>query len=63
MKNISIKNILTSNVFSISPDTPLTDAIPLMEKNKISCLVVTENKKPAGILTLFVIFRYAQKME
>jgi CBS domain-containing protein len=51
MKNISIKNILTSNVISIHPDTPLTDAISLMEKNKISCLIVAENKKPVGILT------------
>ncbi len=51
MKNISIRKILTSNVISISPDMLLADAVSLMEKNKISCLVVAENKKPAGILT------------
>ncbi len=51
MKNISIKKILTSNVISVSPDTPLADAISLMDKNKISCLVVADNKKPVGILT------------
>ncbi|RJR15527.1 MAG: CBS domain-containing protein, partial [Nitrospiraceae bacterium] len=51
MKNISIKKILTSKVISVAPDTPLADAISLMEKNKISCLVVARNKKPVGILT------------
>jgi len=51
MKNISIKKILTSAVISVPPDTPLADAILLMKKNKISCLVVARNKKPVGILT------------
>lgn len=51
MKNILIKNILTSNVITVLPDTPLANAIRLMEKNRISCLVVAANKKPVGILT------------
>ncbi|MBI4681809.1 MAG: CBS domain-containing protein [Nitrospirae bacterium] len=51
MKKIPIKKILTSNVISVPPDTPLSDAVSLMEKNKISCLVVAKNKKPVGILT------------
>ncbi len=51
MKNITVKKILTSNVVSILPDTPLAEAVSLMEKNKISCLVIAEDQKPVGILT------------
>ncbi len=51
MKNISIRKILTSNVISVPSSLTLVDAISMMEKNKISCLVVADNKKPVGILT------------
>jgi PAS domain S-box-containing protein len=43
--------MLTSNVISVSTGTTLSKAISLMEKNKISCLVITDKKKPVGILT------------
>jgi signal transduction histidine kinase len=47
----AVKEILTSNVLSISPDTPILEAVSLMRTNKISCLVVQENKKAVGIFT------------
>lgn len=51
MKEKSVRKILSSKVISVSPDIPLRDAVSLMKKNKISCLVVTDNKKPVGIFT------------
>jgi signal transduction histidine kinase len=46
-----VKEIITSKVLSISPDTPILEAVSLMRNNKISCLVVHENRKPVGIFT------------
>ncbi|MBI3591890.1 MAG: CBS domain-containing protein [Nitrospirae bacterium] len=51
MKDRSLKKVLTSDVISVSPETPVSEVIALMEKHKISCMVVTENKKPVGIFT------------
>ena len=38
-------------VFTISPDTPVSDAMKLMSKKKIGALVVTEKGKMVGILS------------
>ena len=48
---MKIRKILTSTVISVSPDTTVSETIALMEKNRISCMVVVENKKPVGIFT------------
>ncbi|MBU0566463.1 CBS domain-containing protein [bacterium] len=46
-----IREILTEDVISVSPKTPLLEAILIMDSKKISCLVVTEDRKPVGIFT------------
>ena len=46
-----IRDILTSKVISVSPTTPFSEAVSLMQNKKISCLVVVENKRPVGIFT------------
>ncbi len=51
MKRKSLKKIFTSKVISVPPETSVSDAIAIMEKNRISCMVIVENKKPAGIFT------------
>ncbi|MEW6739050.1 MAG: CBS domain-containing protein [Nitrospirota bacterium] len=51
MKDKSLRKIFTSKVISVSPETPVSEAVSLMEKNKISCLVVVRDKKPVGIFT------------
>lgn len=51
MRKRSIKEILTQKVFTVSPETSILEAISLMEDNKISCLVITQNEKPVGIFT------------
>ena len=51
MKDKSLRKIFTSKVISVSPETPVSEAVSLMEKNKISCLVVAKDKKPVGIFT------------
>lgn len=51
MKRRSLKKIFTSGVISVSPDTPVSEAISLMVNNRISCMIVVENRKPVGIFT------------
>jgi PAS domain S-box-containing protein len=47
----SIKEIITAEVVSVSPETPLSQAVSLMEDRRISCLLIVRDKKPAGIFT------------
>ncbi|MBI5416968.1 diguanylate cyclase [Candidatus Poribacteria bacterium] len=51
MRNKFIKEMLTSNVICVSPDAYLPDVISLMRKKNISCVVITQDRKPLGIFT------------
>ncbi len=51
MREKSLRKIFTSKVISVPPETPVSEAVSLMKKNKISCLVVVQDKKPVGIFT------------
>ncbi len=46
-----IKNIMTKNVSTISPEASVFQAAKLMSNKAFSCVVVTKNKKPVGIIT------------
>lgn len=46
-----IRQIISRDVISVAPDTPVTEAVSIMAKAAISCLVVAEDKKPVGIFT------------
>ena len=46
-----LNEILTPNVISVSPTTPVSEAIRTMRSNNISCIVVLEGNEPIGIFT------------
>jgi PAS domain S-box-containing protein len=46
-----LNEILTPNVISVSPTTPVSEAIRTMRSKNISCIVVVEGNKPIGIFT------------
>ncbi len=46
-----IQDIYTPEVLSVSPGTPTKEALSLMRKNKASCIVVLQDRKPVGIFT------------
>ena len=46
-----IKEYMQKNVQTIGPDQTVCEAASLMEKHNITCLIVTENKKPTGIVS------------
>lgn|GEM_PF-2360213 len=46
-----IIDILEDSCLSVAADSMLCDAIHLMHENKQSCVMITENNKPIGIIT------------
>ncbi len=51
MKNKLIKKMINPDVVCISPDMFLSEVISILHKKKISCVVITKDKKPLGIFT------------
>ncbi len=43
---------MTKNPITVAPDTPIRDAVGMLYEKKIGAIVVTENDKVAGILTV-----------
>lgn len=50
---IAVKNIMTPNPVTVTPQTATLDAIALMRRHKIGCLPVVENEKLVGIVTAY----------
>src|ERR1039457_2054783 len=57
----NIRQIISYNVVTVTPETPTTEAISIMAKARISCVVVAEGKKPLGIFTERDIVREASR--
>jgi CBS-domain-containing membrane protein len=51
MKTLSIKDIMVSEVVTISPETTVCEAVHLMIDKKIGCLPVVDNERLVGLLT------------
>ncbi len=51
MEEIYVSEVMTQNITACSPDTKIKDVIKILSRNRISCLVITENNEPVGIIT------------
>jgi CBS domain-containing membrane protein len=51
LDTLSVKEVMTGDVVTTSPDTPLVEAARLLTERKIGCLPVVENRRLVGILT------------
>ena len=54
-----IKDIMSTNPVTTTPDTPLADAARVMLERKIGCLPVLEDGRLVGILTESDFLRFA----
>lgn len=65
--SVQVRKIMTSPMISVTADTPLTEAMKLMAKQKIRTLFVTDKGKPLGLLNMRSIvgdqFKVARSME
>lgn len=51
MELLVLKEAMKTEVATVTPDAPLTEAARLMLERKVGCLVVVEGKKIVGIVT------------
>jgi CBS domain-containing membrane protein len=51
LDTFSVKDVMTTDVITATPDTPLVEAAQLLMQRKIGCLPVLENGRLAGIIT------------
>jgi CBS domain-containing membrane protein len=51
MDLLVLKEAMKTDVATVTPDAPLTQAATIMIERKIGCLVVVEDRKIVGILT------------
>jgi CBS domain-containing protein len=51
MKTLRIKDIMVPAVVTVSPETPVCEAVRLMVDKKIGCLPVVENAALVGLIT------------
>ena len=52
-RQVTVKNIMTSNPFTVSSTTPALEAIDIMRKNRVGCLPVLEDGRLVGIVTSY----------
>jgi CBS domain-containing protein len=58
LKTIQIKEIMSTPVVTVSPDTPVRDAARLMMAKKIGCLPVVDGERLVGLVTETDMLRY-----
>ena len=51
MEEIYVSEVMRKNVTTCSPDTKTKDVIKILSQNRISCLIITKNDEPVGIIT------------
>ena len=51
LDSLSIKDAMRDDVFTISPESTLSDAADLMLSNKIGCLPVVDGKRLVGMIS------------
>ncbi|MHA1638496.1 MAG: CBS domain-containing protein [Candidatus Thorarchaeota archaeon] len=61
-KTTLAKDVMSSPLFNVLPNTPLTDAMRIMAKNNIRRVVVLKNDSLAGIITSRDILRWSPEL-
>ena len=51
LDTLVVKEVMTSEVITTAPDTPLADAAKVLVERKIGCLLVVEGSRLVGIIT------------
>lgn len=58
-----IRQIISREVISVTPETPAEEAIARMAQARISCLIVAEKMRPLGIFTERDLVKLVNRME
>jgi len=49
--SVTVEEVMSHDVFTVHPDTPLAKAVGLLRRHRIGSLPVMQNKKLVGIIT------------
>jgi acetoin utilization protein AcuB len=49
--SVTVEEVMSHDVFTVGPDTPLKEAVGLLRRHRIGALPVLKNKKVVGIIT------------
>lgn len=52
IESLSLNDICTKDLISLTPDDSVTDAVQLMRENAIRRLVILEGTKPVGVVSI-----------
>ena len=58
-----VKQVMTKNLISIGPEKTIQDAADILEKNKIKKLVIIENNRLSGIITMTDVLKSMRNIE
>jgi CBS domain-containing protein len=62
LAKIAVREVMTKDVATVAPDTPVRDAVLEMLKHKIGCLPVLEDDKLVGLLSETDCLRYLARL-
>ena len=63
LRSVEVSEVMTRNVVSVSPDTPLSEVARLMIRHKVGCIpVVHASGTPVGIVTETDMLRAAYEL-
>ncbi len=52
-KEVTVKEIMIRDLFTVAPETPTLEALTIMRRRKVGCLPVVENDRLIGIVTAY----------
>ncbi len=52
-KEVTVKEIMISDLLTVAPETPTLEALTIMRQRKVGCLPVVENDRLIGIVTAY----------
>ena len=57
-----VRDVMTENLVTITPETPTLDALTLMRDHNIGCLPVVKNEKLVGLITAYDFLTVSSKL-
>jgi CBS domain-containing protein len=62
LKTVMIKDVMKKRVITVTPDTPIKEAVHLMAEKKIGCVPVVSDGVVVGLVTTTDILRYVERL-
>ncbi len=59
---ISVKDVMIEKPITVSPDTPIMDAMHKMQEHRVGCLPVVKGKELVGVITEMDFLRITSRL-